>query len=143
VKVSEIMTPGIQFARPDETIQDVALKMIECNCGAIPVVEGEGSMRLMGVITDRDIVIRCVAKGLDPTSASCSEFMTTDIETTTPDASIEELERIMSTSQVRRVPILDENGSLVGMVSQADLALAGPKADVAEVVQDISKPYIS
>jgi CBS domain-containing protein len=124
----------------DESLRVAAERMEECDCGAIPVVESETSMRLVGLITDRDIAIRAVAKGLDPNNTRVSECMSTDITWVHPGSQLQEVERIMENLQVRRVPVVDEDRCLCGMVSVADVALSRSPQQAGEVVQEVSKP---
>jgi CBS domain-containing protein len=138
MNVSKIMSTDVGCCTPDDTLQDAAQMMIECDCGIIPVVKDEASMRLMGVVTDRDICCRGVAEGAQPTSP-VSTCMTSAPACVSPDDSIEEVERIMTQKQVRRVPVVDENGACVGMVSQADLAISAP-GHIANVVRQVSIP---
>jgi CBS domain-containing protein len=142
VKVNEVMTTDLGCCTMDTPLRQCAQMMVDCNCGAIPVVEDMNSMRLMGIITDRDIVVRAVAKGMDCETTRVADCMTTAPGTVQPEASLDEVERLMSVMQVRRVPVADNQGHLIGIVSQADLALAAPKPEVGEVVQDISRPYV-
>lgn len=133
--------PGV--CRLDDTIRDAAVLMQECDCGSVPVVESLETLRLVGIITDRDIAIRAVAKGLDPNTTPVADCMSTDVSCVNPEASITEVERIMENLQVRRVPVVTEKGAVCGMVSMADIALSRPKHEIAEVVQDVSRPSVS
>lgn len=140
MKVKDIMTKNPACCTPGTSLLDVARLMKENDCGEIPVVESERSLRPVGVITDRDVVVRCLAAGVNPMSASAGDCMTTSPHTVKPDASIEECCRVMEDRQVRRVPVVDGSGKLVGMVSQADVARNASERDTAEVVREISKP---
>jgi CBS domain-containing protein len=140
MEVSEIMSTDLGVCRMDETIRVAAQRMEECDCGAIPVVENDESLRLMGLITDRDIAIRAVAKGLDVNTTRVSECMSTDITWVHPESQLQEVERIMENLQVRRVPVVDENRCLCGMVSVADVALSRSPQQAGEVVQEVSRP---
>lgn len=140
MEVREIMTNDPGTCSMDQSIREAAAMMIDCDCGAIPVVESPQTMRLMGIVTDRDLAIRAVAKGLDPNTTPVSECMSADISCVNPDSSVDDVERIMENLQVRRVPVVNENGSVVGMVSIADIAFARPKQKAAEIVQEVSKP---
>lgn len=143
MKVNEIMTSEIGCCTVDSSLQEVSQMMVDCDCGAIPVVQDKESMRLMGIITDRDIAVRAVAKGADCSTMKAAECMTTNPQTVGPDASVDEVEQIMSQSQVRRVPIVDEGGRVRGIVSQADLALSIPNTEVGRVVKNVSEPYVA
>jgi CBS domain-containing protein len=124
----------------DSTLRQAAEEMQNCDCGAIPVVESTETMRLLGIITDRDIAIRAVAKGLDPNSTRVAECMSENISFVKPDSTLSEVERIMENLQVRRVPVVNENRSICGMVSMADIALVRPSQNAGSVVQEVSKP---
>jgi CBS domain-containing protein len=94
----------------------------------------------LGIITDRDIAIRAVAKGLDPQTTYVADCMSTDISFVHPTSTIEEVERIMENLQVRRVPVVDEESRVCGMVSMADIARTRPQSNAAVVMQEVSKP---
>ncbi len=137
MNVSEVMTKDIITCSPQDTLSQAAQKMAGGDFGSCPVVENG---RLVGIITDRDITVRAVAKGLDPGSKHVGELMTTDPITGTPDMSLEEACRLMADNQIRRLPIV-EAGRLVGMVAQADLAIDLEEDEmVADVVAKISLP---
>lgn len=114
----DIMTDNVQVCRPEDSVVSAARIMRDVNCGAVPVCEGK---RVIGMITDRDIVINCVADGKDVNTETCSNFMTTDVITSSPDTDVHELSRMMADHQIRRIPIV-ENGDLVGMAAIGDLA---------------------
>ncbi len=143
MKAMEIMTTDIGCCTMDTNLRECAQMMVDCDCGAVPVVQDSTSMRLMGIITDRDITVRAVAKGLDCQSTQVSQCMSTAPQTVQPDADLTEVERIMANSQVRRVPVVNEQGCLCGIISQADLALAAPVVEVGRVVHNVSRPYAS
>lgn len=110
--------------------------MVEHDCGEIPVVDDDGG--LVGVITDRDVCCRAVAEGM-PAETRIEEVMTRSVVSVTPDTSLEDCLTSMENSQVRRVPVLDDDGKCCGMVSQADIARTGRDAKTAELVQEISR----
>ncbi|HEU4586608.1 MAG TPA: CBS domain-containing protein [Gemmatimonadaceae bacterium] len=138
-----MMTSNPACVTPEESARDAARLMKENDCGLIPVVESRESMRLVGVITDRDIAVRLVGdgKGAD---TKVSEVMSRDPSCASPDTDVGEVERIMSERQVRRVPIVDSAGRLEGIVAQADLALSDSAGvsdrEVARTVERISEP---
>jgi len=144
VKVSELMTQNPVSVRPDQTLRDVALLMRQHDCGCLPVNDGNGG-QVVGVVTDRDIVTRAIAAGRNGDS-TVQDVMTRDVACCGPDDDIDSVERIMSERQVRRVPIVDRQGRLVGIVAQADLARATngegtiSEKDLAEVVESVSQP---
>ena len=123
MKISEVMTRKPEVVRPDATIQDAARKMDEFNIGSLPVCDGE---RLVGMITDRDIVIRTVAENRNPLELQAGDVMTGDIVTVSPEASVEECANLMESKQIRRVAVVDESGALCGMIAQADIAINAP-----------------
>ena len=139
MNVSEIMTKDPTCCTPDTGLQEVAQMMVDDDCGCIPVVDNEDSKMPVGMITDRDITCRVVAKGQNPLDLTAQDAMTTTVVSVTPDTSIEECCDLMEDSQIRRVAVVDENGACCGIVAQADIAtnLSGNKT--GEVVQEVSK----
>jgi CBS domain-containing protein len=139
MKVRDIMTTDPQCCTPATSLRDAARRMLEYDCGCIPVVETLASGRLVGVITDRDITCRMVAQGASATDTTVVTCMTTSCITVTPDMSVKECCEVLERHQIRRAPVIDETGRVCGIVAQADIALkAGRK--VAEVVKEVSKP---
>ncbi|PYS78494.1 MAG: CBS domain-containing protein [Acidobacteria bacterium] len=116
------MTPDPTCCTPDTTLQRVAEMMVEHDCGEIPVVDNVASMLPVGVITDRDITCRTVAKGLNPLTLTVADCMTTPCVTVTPDTSLAECCRILEENQIRRVPVVDAGGTCCGIVALADIA---------------------
>lgn len=140
---AEVMTPTPSSCNPQHTASDAAELMQREDVGLIPVISDSGS-RLLGVLTDRDIVLKVVAAGKDPRSTAVSEVMTSDPITCLPQESIEMVMELMATRQLRRIPIVDSDGSLVGIVSQADVATrVGTPQQTGQVVQAISEPQPS
>ncbi len=139
MQVKDVMTPDPACCAPDTTLQRVAEMMVENDCGEIPVVENMASMKPIGVITDRDITCRTVAKGLNPLVMTVSECMTTPCVTVTPDTSLDECCRALEEKQIRRVPVVDEGGACCGIVALADIAKHAPKRETAEVVREVSE----
>lgn len=140
MQVKEIMTPDPACCTPDSTLQRVAEMMVENDCGEIPVVLDIASMLPIGVITDRDITCRTVAKGLNPLTMTVNECMTTPCVTVTQDTSLDECCRIMEENQIRRVPVVDADGACCGIIALADIAKHAAKRDAAEVVREVSEP---
>lgn len=132
MKVQEIMSRDVEAAGENDTIFNIARKMKEKDVGAIPITEGD---RLKGIITDRDIAM-CIAEGKDPKSSPAKGCMTTEPVTATPDTDIEEVSKMMSREQIKRLPIVDQ-GKLVGMVSLGDLAVKADKGK--EALKNIKK----
>src|SRR5437868_414495 len=140
MKVKDVMTPDPAVCTPDTTLQRVAEMMVEHDCGEIPVVENMASMKPIGVITDRDITCRTVAKGLNPLTLTVSECMTTPCVTVTPDTPLDECCRVLEENQIRRVPVVEASGACCGIVALADIAKHAAKRDAAEVVKEVSEP---
>ena len=136
MQIRDVMTPNPRTVQPGDTLQAAAQAMDELNVGVLPVCEGE---RLTGLVTDRDIVVRSTAAGQDPRTATVADAMTAEPRTLTVDASVLEALRTMEQHQLRRVPVLDESGKLVGIVSLGDLAAAGTP-EAADALEAISTP---
>lgn len=135
VRCREIMTSSVTTATRENTLQEVAALMRDGDMGSVPVVE-EG--RLVGIVTDRDIVVRSIAAGSDA-SAGVAEAMTTDIFSVKPDDFAFEAIRLMGDKQVRRVPVVDADGNLAGIIAMADVALEmEDEREIAETLEEIS-----
>jgi CBS domain-containing protein len=133
----EIMTAAPQCCSSDTTLNEVANLMVEADCGEIPVTDAAN--RLIGVITDRDIVCRVVAKGKNPSAVTAAECMTEKVVTVKEDSTIEAVLSVMEEHQIRRVPVVDAGGCCCGIISQADVALSGRDTEVGELVREVSK----
>lgn len=133
----EIMTPAPQCCSGGTTLNDVAGLMVDADCGQIPVTDG--STRLIGVVTDRDIVSRVVAKGKNPATVTAAECMSEPVITVKEDTTIEDVLAVMEEHQIRRVPVVDASGGCCGIISQADVALSGRESQVGELVREVSK----
>jgi CBS domain-containing protein len=126
---------------PETTLVDAARLMKDENIGVVPVVESSTSRRLVGMLTDRDIAIRAVADGRDGATTSVGHIMTADVRTSAPDDSVNDVMKLMGTEQIRRIPIVDENGDVVGIIAQADIVLEANDDKKAErTVEKISEP---
>ncbi len=136
MKIRDIMTTSPEFARADETVQAVAQRMADGDFGFVPVCDGS---RVIGAVTDRDLAVRVLAKGLDPSTA-VSEVMTRDIFTVAKDDSIEDVLSAMGDRQLRRFPIVTDNGDLVGVVSIGDLTRKADRKETGETLTEISRP---
>jgi CBS domain-containing protein len=136
--VEEIMTSDPECCSPASSLPEVAQLMVACDCGEIPVCDASG--KPVGVVTDRDIVCRVVAKGQDPSRTVARDCMSTPVITATPDMDVDECVRLMEENQVRRLPVVDEGGICCGMVAQADLARKAPRETTIEVVEKVSEP---
>jgi CBS domain-containing protein len=119
MKVQDVMTRNVATARPDTTLEEIATMMRAEDVGAVPIVEaGE----LVGIVTDRDIVVRCIADGRDTAETVAEDVMSADVETIETAADISEASRLMSAKQIRRLPVVDQ-GKFIGMVSLGDIAV--------------------
>ena len=138
--IEQLMTSDVACCTADTPLREVAQMMIDNDCGAIPVVSGMEDRRLLGIVTDRDIAIRTVAKGLNPVSIEAGAIMSSPVVAVSPQTSIEETLRLMEEKQVRRVPVVADENRLVGIVAQADVALKAGDATAGQVVEEISRP---
>ena len=134
--VSEIMTTDVQCVEPQDSLRHAAELMQEHDVGALPVCDGD---RLLGMLTDRDITVRCVAQGLDADATTVSDIMSDDVSYATEDQDTEEVMRMMGDKQIRRMPVVDTDRHLVGIVALADLALR-QSGHIDATVRDISEP---
>ena len=135
IKCREIMTSDVRTATRDMPLRDVAILMRDGDMGSVPVVE-DG--KLVGIVTDRDMVVRSIADGKDA-STSVSEAMTTEIFSVKPDDFVFEAIRLMGDKQVRRIPVVDESGALAGIIAMADVALEmEDEREIAETLEEIS-----
>ena len=140
MQVREIMTENPACCTPDSNLQEVARMMVINDCGCIPVVESQSRKKPVGTITDRDITIRTVAANQNPLDMKASDIMTTDIATITPQTSIEECFNVMEDKEIRRVLVVDENGSCCGIVAQADVVQHGSNPiRTTKLVREISE----
>ena len=138
MQVKEIMTKSPACCTPDTPVQMVAQEMIKHDCGCIPIIESDARPRVVGMITDRDIVCRAVAKGENPQFLTAAACMSPHVVTVTPETDVDLCCRLMERHQVRRMPVVDMLGFCRGIVSQADIAERCEPGMTAEVVRDIS-----
>ena len=137
-RVRDVMTAGPAGVRESDGIVEAARIMKSEDAGVVPIIDND--RKLVGIITDRDIVVRLVAEGRNPLDCKVNEAMTKHIRSVSEDASIDEVMSVMRGANVRRVPVCDRNDHIVGIVSMADLAVEGnEKGKVGDVVQDISE----
>ena len=134
--VREAMTASVSSVSPSQSLADAAEVMKREDVGSVPVVE-EG--RLAGIVTDRDIVTRAVAEQRNPQTVSVEEIASHDLVTVEPEQDLDEALALMARHKVRRLPVLEE-GRLVGMLAQADVALEAKEEKVGEMVEQISRP---
>jgi CBS domain-containing protein len=137
ITAKTLMTPDPATCFIGTPVREIARLMLDNDCGEIPVLDER--RRPLGVVTDRDIAIRIVATGGDGT-ATAGEAMTSPVKTVSEDSDLEACVALMETAQVRRVPVVNATGELVGIVSLADIALAGQSRATAAVVKEVSTP---
>ena len=136
MKIRDVMSKDVQVARPNDTIQEVAARMAAGDFGFIPVADGEN---LVGALTDRDIAVRAVAAGAAPT-ARVVEFLSRDALVVRADDDLKIALDLMSSRQVRRLPVVDKDGRLVGVVSLGDLSTRVKEKYAGEALEEISRP---
>lgn len=135
MRCREIMTSSVKTATSEASLRDVAVLMLEGDMGAVPIVDNG---KLVGIVTDRDIVVRAVAEGIDAASPVAGA-MTTEIFSVSPDEFVFEAIRLMGDKQVRRIPVVTESGELAGIISMADIALEiEDQREIAEALEEIS-----
>ncbi len=140
MKTREIMSANPRCLTPDASVRDAAQLMREGDFGLVPVVDSEENRHLEGVISDRDITVRCVAEGHDG-SCRVGDHMSRDTRTALEDDDVDRVMDVMRREQVRRVPVVSDSGRLVGIVAQADLALQlDDESSVEKTVERISEP---
>lgn len=139
-RVRNIMTMNPACCTTDTRLVEVAALMVTNDCGEIPVVSNFHEKRLVGVITDRDICCRAVARGLNPNAMKAKDVMTTPAITASVDMSIDECVQLMELKKVRRLPVVDDRGSCCGMVSLADIALMEKEQLSGSLLKTISNP---
>jgi CBS domain-containing protein len=135
-EIREVMTADPRTVTADSTVAEAARLMRDEDTGIAPIIEGE---RLIGVITDRDIAIKVAAEGKDAQSTKVSEIAASDLVTIDPQQDLDEALRLMAKHQVRRLPVVEEDGKLVGILAQADIARHADSARAGEVVEEISE----
>ncbi len=138
MKVKDVGIKDVHCANPSMSFSEIASMMKRHNVGVIPVCEGK---KLMGMLTDRDLVISCMAADMNPKECKAREFMTSNPITVAPDTNLEEAARIMGQEQIHRLPVI-EAGNLVGMISLGDVSMALSDDDrlVADTLRKISTP---
>lgn len=140
-KSSDIMTKDLVYSKPDDSVDDVARLMKKEDIGPVLVVEESGQgKRLVGIVTDRDLAIKVVSEGRDPKKTKVRDVMTTKVITCRADDDVQTAMEAMANYQLRRIPVVDTYGMLVGIISQADIATRMDEPEqTAEVVKEISK----
>jgi len=140
MNIKDIMTKELACGARDDDLRRIAELMVEYDCGEIPICDD--GQKPIGVVTDRDITCRLVAKGKNPLVMKAAECMSSPVVTVTPETAVEEASRLMEQYQLRRLPVVDGGGRICGMVAQADLAKKGPSQIAMEVVQKVSEPNV-
>ncbi|MEW6752711.1 MAG: CBS domain-containing protein [Candidatus Latescibacterota bacterium] len=135
----ELMTEEVVCCEPQDTVRDAARLMKEHKVGSVPVCRSADSRKLLGIVTDRDLVLDVIALDRDPRGTAIADVMTTDLVTCLPEDNAREAMEKMARYQVRRIPVVDPQGSLLGMVAQADVALGADGKKAGELVQKISR----
>src|SRR5438067_7226624 len=120
MKVSQLMTKNVSVADLETTLEEIATMMRDEDAGAIPVLDDD---KLIGIITDRDIVLRCIAEGRDPVGTTSEDILSADLTTIRPNDDVDMASHMMAQRQVRRLPVVDESGKLLGMLSLGDIAV--------------------
>lgn len=138
MQLRDVMTQNVEIVQPDATVQEAAVKMKALNVGALPVCDGD---RLVGLLTDRDITVRATAEGHDPAKTKIRDVMTPNITYCFDDQRVGDAARAMAEKQIRRMPVLDRNKRLVGIVSLGSLAVHTKDDKLAgDVLKQVSKP---
>lgn len=143
MKANELMTKNPSCVTPQTTAQEAASLMEREDIGSLPVVESRDSMRLVGIVTDRDLTLRVLGRGESGSTPVSSAMSSGDLACVRPEDDLDKIERLMSEHQVRRIPVLDDNKRVVGMIAQADLAReqkAVGRKDFGKVLEEISEP---
>ena len=133
----DVMTPDPACCTPETPLEQIAKMMAQSDCGEIPVIDP--AEQPIGVVTDRDIVCRVVAEGKNPMAYTAEICMSQPVVTVRADAPLDHVIATMERHQLRRVPVVDQRGRCVGIVSQADVALGAGQKEVAELVREVSR----
>ena len=140
MKCKEIMTKDPVCCLPDDGVQKAAKLMKDEDVGVIPIIEDEDTKTLLGIVTDRDLALRVVAEARDLSSTRIKDVMTTGAVSCQPDDDLQKALEAMEKNQVRRIPVVDTNQKIVGIIAQADVATRlGEPESTAAVVEEISK----
>ena len=139
MKASEIMKKQVVVCEPNATVEEVCILMEKENVGCVPVIDSAATRRIEGIITDRDIVCRVIARGGSPIHVRAKDCMTTSPITIDADASIAECCRTMEQYKIRRVPVIDRNERCIGIVADADVATHTPKSNAGELLRRVTE----
>ena len=138
MRLSNIMTGGVQTVAPGATLAEAAKKMASADIGSLPVCSSE--RKVVGIITDRDIAVRAVARGLDPNATRVQDVMTREVLSCPADSDVEAACELMEEKQVRRLVVTDPQDAPIGIVSLGDIALSLREAKVGGVLKKVSEP---
>ena len=136
----ELMTPNPACCTMDTPLAEVARMMVQCDCGEIPVVESQNVKRIVGVVTDRDIVVRGVAQGKDCATLDVGAVMSSPAITVKERDGLDEVVGVMEANKIRRVPVVNQGGEICGIIAQADIARTGSRKETGDLVREVSAP---
>lgn len=140
MKVKELMTQEVEVVHPDDSLKEAGRKMRVRDIGFLPVCDGD---RLVGTVTDRDLVVRCIAEGMDPNTSIGRDLVTTPVVYCYDDDSVEDAAKLMEQHQIRRIVVVGRKDKrLVGVVSLGDIATNGTKQTSADLLQSVSEPTV-
>lgn len=140
MRVKNLMTKNVICALPTEAVPIAARAMMEAEVGALPVVSDRKSWKLVGIVTDRDLCLRVLASNKQLQDVQVREVMTPNPIICRPEDDLAICESLMRKHRVRRIPVVDQDGKLLGIVAQADLALHAPAVELSRVLADVSRP---
>ncbi len=135
--IKEIMTPSVEIVQPQTSVKDTAARMQALNVGVMPIGDND---RLVGIVTDRDIAVRCAGEGKDPAKTKVGDVMTSNVTYCLEDQDVMEAAELMKTNGIRRLAVLNNDKRLVGMCAMGDLAVHGDRDTAADVLVEVSKP---
>jgi CBS domain-containing protein len=141
MNVKDLMSQDMAYCTEETPLHEIAQMMRDHDCGMIPVVNENGSRKPIGAITDRDIVMRCVAENINPLDCTASDVMTEDPITISASASEQEAEKLMAHHKVRRLIVMGDDDEATGVISQADLARNASPAEMGEMLREVSEPF--
>ena len=140
MKAVEVMTRSPRCAYPGTSLEMIARMMIECDCGAIPIVADHDARFPIGMITDRDIVVRVVANGMNPCVLTARDCLTVPALTVLEDADLTDVIELLEDRKVRRLLVVDRAGALTGIIAQADIANHASKRKAGDLLKEVSRP---
>jgi CBS domain-containing protein len=136
-RIADVMTRGVRTMKPSDTVQSAAQAMDDLNVGAVPVCDGE---RLVGMVTDRDIAVRCVAPGMSGEQTPLEPILSANVRFCREDQTVDEAVEMMQAAGVRRLPVVDGSQKLIGIVSLGDIAVKGSEELASEALEGVSYP---